>query len=273
MKPELQSIFLKAKENVYTHLSASNLSKVLGQGYDFAELREYNSSDDIRHISWINSAKLGQPYVKKMYEERGLNVAVATLMDGRFVVGEKQKLLTEIYAVLGYSAYKANDSFFALQFFGSEYKSQEPSKEIEGIEKSVEKLYDFEALGTTLDPSSVAKTILDKIEVKSLLFIIGDFLDFIDLSVLAQKHEVIAIIIRDHQEESPKLESEAQLIDPRNKKALTQSLSKKAIQYYKEKLYEHDDKLFQHFNNNGIRYVKIYRSDEVVEKLEGLFVF
>ena len=272
MKPNLQSILLKAKENVYTHLSANNLSRILGQGYDFSELREYNSSDDIRHISWINSAKLGQPYVKKMYEERGLNVAVVTIMDGRFVVGKKQELLTEIYAVLAYSAHKANDSFFALQFLGEESKRYEPTKDIEAIEKSIKRLYAFEALRTNVDYITVSKIILDEIASKSLLFIMGDFLDLIDLSILAQKHELIVIIIRDHQEESPKLESEAQLIDPQNNKVLTQSLSKKAIQYYKEKLYEHDDKLFQHFNNNGIRYVKIYRSDEVVEKLEGLFV-
>lgn len=53
---EFQTIIFKAKEDVFTHLQGGNFSKLLGQGYDFSELRPYEASDDIRHISWVNSA-------------------------------------------------------------------------------------------------------------------------------------------------------------------------------------------------------------------------
>ena len=269
MNNKLQTILLKAKEDVYSHLSGGNLSRILGQGYDFAELREYDSSDDIRHISWINSAKLGEPYVKKMHEERELNVAVCSLLDGRFLIGDKRELLEYVVAILGYSSYESNDLFSAFTFVGSELKSYEATKNIYSIEKVLEDIDRAELLGQKVDYSKVSDITL---ESKHLLFVIGDFLDPIDLSVLAQKHEVVVIIIRDELEEHPRVSVDAELIDPQRNQAVSQSLSTRAIEYYRAKLLEHDTRLEKHFHQHNISYVKVYRSEELIEKIEGLFV-
>jgi uncharacterized protein (DUF58 family) len=269
MHNKLQTILLKAKEDVYSHLSGGNLSRILGQGYDFAELREYDSSDDIRHISWINSAKLGEPYVKKMHEERELNVAVCSLVDGRFLLGKKRELVAYVIAVLGYSAYEANDIFSAFTFLGSELKSYEATKNIYNIEKMMEDIDRVELLGKKLDYTKVSDIAL---ESKHLLFVLGDFLDPIDLSVLAQKHEVVVIIIRDELEEHPKASVDTQLIDPQRNQVLNQSLSKRAIEHYRIKLLEHDEQLEKHFHQHNIAYIKVYNSEELIGKLEGVFI-
>lgn len=267
---KLQTILLKAKKDVYTHLHGGNLSRILGQGYDFAELREYESSDDIRHISWINSAKLGQPYVKKMHEERELNLAVCTLIDGRFIMGEKLEILTHILAILGYSAYEANDTFFSIVMCGSKVKRYPPTKNIEQIEQSIEDVYNLKLLNTIVDYGKVESELLSKVEAKSLLFIIGDFLDPLDMAILAQKHEVIVIIVRDEFEENPTPLPNTQLIDPRTSKTFNQTLSKRAIEYYKNRLAEHDKRLMEYFYAHNIRFVKMYRKEEVLQKLESL---
>jgi cyclohexanone monooxygenase len=41
-----------------------------GVGIDFADLREYQAEDDIRHIDWNVTARTGHPYVKRYREER-----------------------------------------------------------------------------------------------------------------------------------------------------------------------------------------------------------
>ena len=269
MNQELQTILLKAKEDVYTHLSGGNLSRILGQGYDFSELREYENSDDIRHISWINSAKLGQPYVKKMHEERELNVAVCSLVDGRFLVGDKKVTLSYVLALLAYSAYEANDLFSAVMVVGSLLKSYEPSKNLYAIEKVMEELYDAELLAQKVDYSQIEDIQLDS---KHLLFIVADFLDPIDLSMLAQQHEVVVIMIRDPLEENPCVSVDGQLINPQDNQALNQTLTRRAIDHYKAKLLEHDEHLVAHLNRQSIRYVKVYNSDEVLEKIERLFI-
>ena len=265
-----QAILLKAKEDVYSHLSGGNMSRILGQGYDFAELREYDSSDDVRHISWINSAKLGQPYVKKMYEERELNVAVCSLIDGRFLMGNKLELLQYVVAVLGYSAYEANDLFTAFTYTGNRVKNYEATKNLYSIEKVIEDIAKAELLTTKIDYKKVSTSHL---ESNHLLFMVGDFLDLIDLSLLAQKHELVVIIIRDEIEENPLVSVDAQLINPQTNEPINQTLSKKAIAQYKVKLLEHDRFLMEHFHQHNISYVKICSSDEVIGKLEGLFTY
>jgi len=268
MNKQLQTILLKAKEDVYSHLSGGNMSGILGQGYDFAELREYDTSDDIRHISWINSAKLGQPYVKKMHEEREVNVAVCSLVDGRFLLAKKKELLSYIVAVLGYSVYEANDLFTAFTFVGSELKSYEATKNLYSIEKVVEDINSVELLGKKVDYNTID---MIELESKHLLFVVGDFLDPIDLSVLAQKHEVIVIMVRDELEENPKASVDAQLIDPQTNQVVNQTLSKSAIAYYQAKCLEHDSFLIKHFIQHNISYIKVYNSEEFIRKLENLF--
>ena len=271
MKDSIETVILKAKEDVYRLLQGGNFSKFLGQGYDFSELRTYNSSDDIRHISWINSAKFGEPYVKKMYEERELNVVVTMLIDGRIVIGKKQELIAQILAVLSYSALYANDLLQSCFFIGDSFKQREPSKQIKEVESTLKQLLEIEPLGLALDYGQIGQRLLENIEQKSLLFLVGDFLDEVDLSILAQKHEVCVLIVRDPWEETPSQKLEAQLINPITNKLLSQTLSSSAIKYYQQKLEEHDKKLYAHFNEHKIRYVKIFSSDEIVEKLESLF--
>ncbi len=271
MKESIETITLKAKEDVYRLLQGGNFSKFLGQGYDFSELRTYDSSDDIRHISWINSAKFGEPYVKKMHEERELNIVVTMLIDGRMVIGKKQELMGQLLAVLSYSALFANDLLQNCFFVGDYFKQSEPTKRVEDVEMTLKEFFEVEPLGLALDYSQIGQRLLEKIEQKSLLFLVGDFLDEVDLSILAQKHEVCVLIVRDRWEENPMQKPEAQLVNPITNRLLSQTLSSSAIKHYQQKLEEHDQKLYAHFNRYKIRYVKILSSDEIVKRLEKLF--
>ena len=270
---DFQTIILRAKEDVYTHLQGSNFSKALGQGYDFSELRVYESSDDIRNISWINSAKLGEPYVKKMHEERELLVHVSMLVDGRTVIGEKKDLMTQILATLAYSAIYSNnllDTFFTL---GRDFKSFEPTKNIEAVESILNAFYAVEPLGLQIDSRQLENKLLKVQEQKSLFFIVGDFLDEVDLSILAQKHELCIVIIRDRWEENPTVNSDVELVNPLSTKNINKTLSKKALKYYVQKLKEHDENFYAHLNQHNIKHVKIYEQEEILQKLEQLFYF
>ena len=43
-----------------------------GSGIDFADLREYQPQDDVRHIDWNVTARLDTPYVRQYIEDREL---------------------------------------------------------------------------------------------------------------------------------------------------------------------------------------------------------
>jgi len=160
-----ESIVLKAKEDVYTHLQGSNFSKILGQGYDFSELRMYESSDDIRNISWINSAKSNELYVKKMHEERELLVHVSVLLDGRSVIGEKQNLMTYLLAILAYSCVHTNNLLEVSFSLGKAFKSFEATKNVDAVENILNAFHGLKPLGLELDHQPMANKLLNVFKV------------------------------------------------------------------------------------------------------------
>ena len=65
---------------------------------------------------------------------------------------------------------------------------------------------------------TITNDLFKVVRKKSIIFLIGDFFSInnLDLRVLAKKHEVVAIIVRDKFEENPKVLGNVNLIDPQN---------------------------------------------------------
>lgn len=274
MTTYLKALQLKARHQVYTLLSGHNLSKLHGEGYDFSELREYQVGDDIRKINWTITAKLGKPHIKELHANRELSVVVCALMDGSLYFGSgnaKQKKLTEVATVLGFAAQYSGDLFTGLGYMQTHTYTTVPTKQVYHIEQFSKTLYESPLLHTTLEPDTAIQDLFKRVQKPSLVFVLGDFLEEVDLSLLAQKHEVIAIIIRDTEEEYPKKLGEVSLNDPHNGEKVDTYFSHSSIEKYVGKLKENDEKLAEHFSRYDIRSVKIFTEDEVVGKLMKLF--
>ena len=274
MTTHLKALQLKARHQVYTLLSGHNLSKLHGEGYDFAELREYQMGDDIRKINWTITAKLGKPHIKELHANRELSVVVCALMDGSLYFGSgnaKQEKLTEVATVLGFAAQHSGDLFTGLGYMEAQTYTTVPTKQVYHIEQFSKTLYESPLLHTTLEADYAIQDLFKRIHKPSLVFVLGDFLEEVDLSLLAQKHEVIAIIIRQQEEEYPKKLGEVSFNDPHNGETLDTYFGRNGIEKYVAKLKENDEKLMEHFSRYDIRSVKIFTEDEVVGKLMKLF--
>jgi uncharacterized protein (DUF58 family) len=270
----LKALQLKAKRQVYTLLSGNNLSKLYGEGYEFAELREYQMGDDIRKINWTITAKLGKPYIKELHANRELSIVVSALMDGGLYFGEgnaKQQKLTEVATILAYASQHNNELFTGLIYQKNSTYATPPTKQIYHIEEFSKKLHEAYILGTVLNTNRAVEDIFSHVNKPSLLFIIGDFLEEIDLSLLAQKHEVIAIIVRDRAEENPQNLGETTLSSSKSNLKLDTYFGQKSINRYLAKLKAHDEKLHQHFLSHSIRSVKIFTDEEAIPQLIKLF--
>ena len=60
----------------------------------------------------------------------------------------------------------------------------------------------YDALKKTADYALMARSLFARLKRKSLIIVIGDFFEIPDFRLLAKKHEVVAIIVRDRLEES-----------------------------------------------------------------------
>src|SRR3989338_6681623 len=56
--------------------AGNHLSKRRGRGMDFAEVRNYQAGDEIRHMEWRITARTGKPHIKLYQEERERPVVI-----------------------------------------------------------------------------------------------------------------------------------------------------------------------------------------------------
>ncbi|MCB4748794.1 MAG: DUF58 domain-containing protein [Sulfurovum sp.] len=274
MAQNFKTLLLKSRQNVYTLLSGHSLSKLRGEGHDFVELREYQVGDDIRKINWIITAKLGKPYIKELYTNKELSVVVATLMDGGVYCNKdnaKQEIMTEVVATLGYAVQHNNDLFTGIGYTPKKIFSTPPTKQLFDIEHFSQQLNEAMLMDASLDICSCTDDLFKRIEKPSLLFILYDFLEPIDLSLLAQRHEVIAIIIRHQDEEFPQHKGEVILHHPKTGRKKHTYISKHSTVHYLTQRKMHDEAIIKTFSRHNIRYVKILTEEEPIEKLLTLF--
>jgi len=270
-----KALQLRARHQVYTLLSGRNLSRLHGEGYDLSELREYQPGDDVRKINWIITAKLGKPYVKELHANRELSVVVCAMMSGSLYFGEgnaKQEMIVQLASALGYAAYQNGDLFTGLGYTEEQKIVTPPTKQLFAIESFAERLYTQNILRTSLNYDEAVRDIFSRVRQPSLLILLGDFLEEVDLSLLAQKHEVVAIIVRDREEEHPRRLGEVILEDPQqSKREVSTYFGSRSMRRYLGRLEEHDRRLIAHFSRYDVRYTKLLSDEEMIEKLARLF--
>jgi hypothetical protein len=91
-----------------------------GRGMSFSEVREYAYGDEVRSIDWNVTARTGDPHVKVFEEERELTVMLVADLSRSELFGsgdqDKRTFLTEVAAVLAFSASQNNDKVGLLIF-------------------------------------------------------------------------------------------------------------------------------------------------------------
>jgi len=270
MNKAVKKIILKTKKQVYGDMLGNNASLFQGEGFEFAELREYVYGDDVRKIDWKTTAKLGKPFIKVYKEERELNVVVVSVLSGSTYFGtvkQKSDIMAEVAATLGFSAIKNADLFSHMIFADKMYDLSKPSKKLFSVHKAVEDVVSFDPLGKEADYTALVETLISRIKKKALLFIISDFVGDIDLKLLAKKHDVFAVIVRDKFEEDPTELGYLRLIDMETKQSFEGDIDSGTLKSYKKALHDNDEKLYKQFKKQGVRFTKIYTDEEPTLKL------
>jgi len=271
MNEKAKQINLKTRKQVFGALSGNNISAFHGEGFEFAELREYAYGDDVRKIDWKTTAKLGgKPFVKIYNEERELNVVVSTMLSGSTHFGTtvmKKDYIVEILAILGYSAVRNRDLFSHVLYADKMYRHSKPTKKIYAVSKEIEEAMAFNVIGKQADFTGWIETLNKRVRKKSLMFLIGDFVGDINLSLLAKKHDLFVIIVRDHFIENPKPLGDITLVDPGYLVSFSGNVDESTIKVYKDALVQNDRVLLKHLQKIGARYSKIYTHQEAYLQL------
>lgn len=101
------------KPNAKALRAGSHLSKLRGRGMDFAEVRNYQAGDDIRHMEWRVTARTGKPHIKLYQEERERPVIIVSDFNPSMYFGTrlafKSVVAARLAAILAWTAIKEGD--------------------------------------------------------------------------------------------------------------------------------------------------------------------
>jgi len=178
-----------------------------GRGMSFSEVRSYQYGDDVRMIDWNVTARTGEPYVKIFEEERELTVMLLIDMSQSSFFGTatqmKHEILTEICAVLAFSAINNNDKVGVLFFSDQVEKFMPPKKGRQHILRIIRELLDFQPKGNGTNIGAALEYFNNAIKKRSVCFMLSDFLGSgyeAPLRVAAKKHDIIGLQIVDPRE-------------------------------------------------------------------------
>jgi len=250
-----------------------------GKGMAFSEVREYQYGDDIRSIDWNVTARFNHPYVKIFEEERELTVMLLIDVSGsrEFASREKSKknLITELAAVLSFSAISNNDKIGAILFSDQIEKFIPPKKGRQHTLRIIRELIYFKPERRGTDISGALEYMINAIKKRSTVFLISDFMDrdYEDaLKISSRKHDMIALRIFDQRESKLPNVGLVYMKDAESGKLVWVDSSRRSI---REKYNAYWEALSQNtyelFRKHGIDHTDIATDEDYVKPLMQLF--
>lgn len=199
---------------IFTHrlvndvMAGSYHSTFKGRGMEFEDVREYQPGDDVRAIDWNVTARSGVPFIKRFREERELTVMLMVDLSQSTNFGSqdqtKGELAAEICALLAFSAIKNNDRVGLLIYTDRVEKFIPPKKGKNHVLRVVREVLFHRPYHSGTNVAVAVEHVMKVLKRKSVVFLLSDFLPNTrlrrPLSALNNRHDLIALRIRDDRE-------------------------------------------------------------------------
>ena len=250
-----------------------------GKGMTFADVREYQPGDDIRAIDWKLTARYQHPFIKLFAEERELTIMLLVDVSASQAFGTqvqlKQQLLTEVAAVLAFSAIQNNDKIGVIFFTDKVEKFIPPKKGKMHVLRIIRELLDFKPSSKGTSISIALNYMINIIKRHSAAFIISDFVDNDwekALKIASLKHDLVALQVYDVAEQSFPNAGLVEVSDLETGRSfLLDSSSKWVRTHLGKSWHQHKERLRETFSRNNIDYVELRTDQSYVKPLMNLF--
>ncbi len=151
-----------------------------GRGMSFSEVREYRAGDDVRDIDWNVTARSRKPHIKVYEEERELTMMLLVDVSASRMFGSterlKKNIMTEIAAVLAFSASQNNDKVGCIFFSDRVEKFIPPKKGRSHILMIIRELVGFRPSSSATSLSEAVRFMTNVNKKRTTSFLISDFL-------------------------------------------------------------------------------------------------
>ena len=251
-----------------------------GRGMSFSEVREYIPGDDVKFIDWNVTARFSHPFVKVFEEERELIVMLIVDISRSSLFGTQQRLkrelITELAAVLSFSATTNNDKVGVI-FFSDKVEKYIPPKKGKGhILRIIRELITLEPIHTKYTNVGVALEFLNNvIKKRTITFLLSDFVSQHyehPLQLAARKHDLVGIHVYDkHDKELPEA-GLIQVMDAETGKMAWLDTGDKSVRKQYAAFFEESNKYCsQSFRKSGASLLNIRTDEDYVKALQIYF--
>lgn len=276
---KVRKIEIKARGLTRQVFAGEYHSAFKGRGISFSEVREYQYGDDIRSIDWNVTARFNHPYIKVYEEERELTVMLLVDVSGSGNFGtrgtSKREQITEIAALLAFSAINNNDKIGVIFFSDRVEKFISPQKGRKHILRIIRELLDFKPESTRTSLNEPLRYLTNALKKRCTAFVISDFMadDFErSLQIASNKHDVVGLRINDNMEkELPDL-GMLYVRDPETGNNMWLDTSLKTVREKFRNRWTRDRKrLDDIFTRSGVDNVTVFTGEDYVRPLIKLF--
>jgi uncharacterized protein (DUF58 family) len=277
---KVRELEIKSKK-ITTHLfSGEYHSAFKGKGMSFREVREYYAGDDVRFIDWNVSARFSHPFTKVFEEERELTVMllIDTSASNLFgtVARQKKELITEMAAVLTFSAINNNDKVGVIFFSDKMEKYIAPKKGRQHALYIVRELLTTEAKQKTTHLDDAIKFFSRSVKQRSIAFVLSDFLTSgydDDLKVIGNKHDVIGIRVYDKMDMQLPDAGLLAVEEAESHKTRWIDSSNAMVRYnYQQHFMQQSELCKNYFRKAGAELLHVRTDDDYVKILQQFFI-
>ena len=255
-----------------------------GRGMSFAEVREYRIGDDVRDIDWNVTARSRTPHIKVYEEERELTMMLVVDVSGSRIFGTtdhtKQNILTEIAAVLAFSAAQTGDKVGCILFSDHVEKFIPPKKGRSHILMIIRSLIEFSPTSQGTALSEAVRFFSNVNKKRCTAFVLSDFMnprrDMAPLEdalkIASGRHDIVGIRITDPRDKAMPDVGVVELRDAESGRTTWVDTSSRAVRdHYAEVYAEREREMSDLLTRNRIDTADISTEGDYVVELIKLF--
>tara|TARA_X000000950_G_scaffold57423_3_gene69204 strand:+ start:5855 stop:6724 length:870 start_codon:yes stop_codon:yes gene_type:complete len=276
---KVRSIEIKTK-GLSNHIFAGEYNTAFkGRGMTFSEVREYEIGDDLRTIDWNVTARYNSPFVKVFEEEREITLMLMVDVSSSSSFGTnkrfKRELVSEISAVLAFSAIKNNDKVGVIFFSDKIEKFISPSKGKKHILRIIKEILTFKSSSKKTNIKKALEYFNRVTKKRSICFLLSDFFDsdfFEPIKISAKRHDLVAVNTLDKRElEIPNV-GLLSLQDSENEnEILVDSSDRKFRRDFKNKQFSRIETLKKELRLSGADYIQLLTQEDIISPLINFF--
>ena len=275
---KVKQLHFTSRKLVDTIFAGNYHSVFKGPGLEFDEVREYSDGDDTRFIDWNVTSRMGVPYTKTFREEREvvLQVLVDTSSSLFFSSGKmnKRDLAGHLFAIVALAAVANNDKVGSLLFSDRIEEQIQPRKGKKHVLKQITQILSVKEGRKGSNLALACKTASKTMKRRGICLILSDFRTShykTELTLLARKHDVIAIRLTDPLDRDFPVSGLVSLEDPESGQTLHVMGSRSMRRQYRD-FWEHERFLWLRCcQSAGVDTLEISTEDDPAVKLLHFF--